>query len=62
MTDAAAVRVLGMAIMAVWTPAAREDRVAVAAEVRDVLMRGVLDPARLDPTGLDPTGEVGRPR
>ena len=45
LTDAAGVRTLGMAIMAVWTPADRDERVRVAAEVRDVLLRGVLDPA-----------------
>lgn len=46
--DAAAARALGMAIMAVWTPADRDERVRVAAEVRDILLRGMLaDPAAL---------------
>lgn len=45
LTDAAGVRTLGMAIMAVWAPADRAERVRVAAEVRDVLLRGVLSPA-----------------
>jgi AcrR family transcriptional regulator len=44
LSDSAAVRALGMAIMAVWTPADRDERVRVAAEVRDVLLRGMLDP------------------
>lgn len=45
LSDSAAVRALGMAIMAVWTPADRDERVRVAAEVRDILLRGMLDPA-----------------
>ncbi len=45
LSDSAAVRALGMAIMAVWTPADRDERVRVAAEVRDILLRGLLDPA-----------------
>lgn len=45
LSDTAAVHALGMAIMAVWTPADRDERMRVAAEVRDVLLRGVLDPS-----------------
>ena len=47
----AGVQALGMAIMAVWTPADRGERMRVAAEVRDVLLRGMLDPARIDVAG-----------
>jgi AcrR family transcriptional regulator len=41
-SDEAALRALGMAIWAVWNVPDRQERVRVAAQVREVLLRGVL--------------------
>jgi len=43
-TDAAGLRAVGMGIWAVWNVAERTERQAVAAEVRTLLLRGLLDP------------------
>ena len=43
-SNAAALRAVGMAIWAVWNVADRTERQAVAAEIRDLLMRGLLEP------------------
>jgi AcrR family transcriptional regulator len=43
LSDDAALRALGMAIWAVWNVAERSERQTVAAEVRDLLLRGLLD-------------------